>query len=161
MRALAAKFGEDPEAWGIIGFLHDIDWEKTKANPAEHCLLAREILQAAGASEFLITTIQSHGWSNDSIPALKAKQRTTTLQYCLAAAETLTGLVVASALVRPDKKLASVSVKSLKDKFKTKSFAAKCDRNIILECEKAGIPLDEFLEIGLTAIQGISGELGL
>ncbi|MFA6252164.1 MAG: hypothetical protein WCX74_02075 [Candidatus Paceibacterota bacterium] len=161
MRALAKKFNEDEEQWGIIGLLHDIDWDITKSNPAHHCLEAQNILKEAGASDFLIETIVSHVYGLDKITEIKNKQRSTRIQYCLAAAETLTGLIVSSALVQPDKRLSSVSLESLKKKFKNKAFAAKCNRNIIMECEKAGIPLDEFLQIGLTSLQSISSELGL
>jgi len=161
MRALAKRFNEDEEAWGIIGLLHDIDWGTTKDNPTEHCIKSQEILKKAGASDFLIETITSHGYGLEAIPALLNKQRSTNLQYCLAAAETLTGLIVASAFVQPDKKLQSVVINSLKKKFKDKSFAAKCNRSIILECEKAGIPIDEFLQIGLSSLQSIDKELGL
>lgn len=160
MQALAKRFGENEEQWGVIGLLHDIDWDLTKNNCAEHCIKAQEILKQAGASDFLIETIQSHGYGMDEIPALKDKERSTTIQYCLVAAETLTGLIIASALMQPDKKLASVKLSSLKKKFKNKGFAARCNRDAILECEKAGIPLDEFLEIGLNSLQGISDELG-
>lgn len=120
----------------------------------------QEILKEAGGSDFLIETIVSHGYGMEEIPAIKDKKRETNLQYCLVAAETLTGLIIASALMQPEKKLASVQLKSLKKKFKNKGFAARCDREIILECEKAGVPLDEFLEIGLTALQKIASELG-
>lgn len=160
MQAIAKHFGEDEEQWGIIGLLHDIDWDLTKTYCAEHCIKSQEILRQAGASEFLIETISSHGYGMDEIPTLKDKQRSTTLQYCLLAAETLTGLIIASTLMQPDKKLASVKIESLKKKFKNKGFAARCNRDSILECEKAGIPLDEFLELGLKALQGISDELG-
>jgi putative nucleotidyltransferase with HDIG domain len=161
MRALAKKLGEDEEVWGIIGLLHDIDWDLTKNDQQNHCVKCQEILKQAGASDFLIETIQSHGYENEMIPELKNKKRETKIQYCLVAAETLTGLIFASALMQPDKKLASVQLKSLKKKFNNKGFAAKCNRELIRECEKAGIPIDEFLEIGLTALQGISGKLGL
>jgi putative nucleotidyltransferase with HDIG domain len=161
MQALAKRFGEDEESWGIIGLLHDIDWDLTKNNSSEHCIKSQEILRNAGASEYLIETIISHGYGMDGIPALKEKQRTTTIQHCLVAAETLTGLIVASALMQPDKKLSSVQLPSLKKKFKNKGFAARCNRELIMECEKAGIPLDEFLELGLKALQGISGKLGM
>jgi len=160
MRALAKRFGEDEEAWGIIGLLHDIDWDLTKNNTAEHCIKSQEILKNAGATDFLIKTIISHGYGMEAIPALKDKERSTNLQYCLVAAETLTGLIIASALMQPDKKLSSVQLSSLKKKFKNKGFAARCDRELIRECEKSGIPIDEFLEIGLTALQGISEKLG-
>ncbi|MDD3190803.1 MAG: HD domain-containing protein [Candidatus Pacebacteria bacterium] len=161
MRNLAKKFNEDEEAWGIIGLLHDIDWSITKDNPSEHCIKSQEILKNAGASDFLIETISSHGYGLKEIPYFLEKQRSNNLQHCLAASETLTGLIVAAALVQPDKKLQSVSLESLNKKFKNKAFAAKCNRDIILECEKAGIPLEEFLQIGLFSLQAINEELGL
>jgi len=162
MRALAKHFGENEEQWGIVGLLHDIDWDLTKKDDMQkHCIKSQEILREAGASDFLIETIVSHGWDNEYIPALQDKKRSTKIQYCLAAAETLTGLIFASALMQPDKKLANVSSRSLKKKFKNKGFAAKCNREIIMECEKAGIPLDDFLQIGLSSMQNIAGELGL
>ena len=161
MRALAKKFGEDEEKWGIIGLLHDIDWDLSKDNTLEHCKKAVGILKEAGATDFLIETIISHGYGNPHCGAPQDKGRNTKLQYSLAAAETLTGLIIASALVQPDKKLSSVNLKSLKKKFKNKGFAAGCDREIILECEKAGVSLDEFLELGLKALQEISSQLGL
>ena len=161
MQALAKKFGEDEESWGIIGLLHDIDWDLTKNNSVEHCVRCVEILKEAGASNFLIETIQSHGYGMKEIPELENKTRSTKLQHSLVAAETLTGLIFASALMQPDKKLSSVKISSLKKKFKNKGFAARCNRDAILECEKAGVPLDEFLELGLGALQGISDKLGL
>ena len=161
MRELAKHFNEDEESWGIIGLLHDIDWDLTKNNLREHTVKAVEILKQAGASDFLIETIISHGYGSPLCGINQDKARTTKIQHALAAAETLTGLIIATALVQPDKKLASVKLESLKKKFKTKAFAAKCDREIIMECEKIGLPLDEFLRIGLKALQGISDKLGL
>lgn len=161
MRNLAKHFKENEEGWGIIGLLHDIDWELTKNNSQEHCVKAVDILKDAGASDFLIESVISHGYAHDSIPAYADKHRQGKLQHCLAAAETLTGLIIASALVQPDKKLASVKLKSLKKKFKQPSFAANCNREIIKECESAGISLDEFLELGLKSLQNISDKIGL
>lgn len=161
MRELAKHFGEDEEEWGIIGLLHDVDWDLTKDNVEQHCIKAQDILREAEATEFLIETIISHGYGNETIPALKDKKRITKIQHCLVATETLTGIIVASALVQPDKKLSSVQLSSLKKKFKSKSFAANCSRDLVGECEKAGISIDDFLEIGLSALQGISSKLGL
>jgi predicted hydrolase (HD superfamily) len=170
MRALAKRFYKEEESaaaeamadkWGIIGLLHDIDWDLTKNDNSQHCIKCAEILREAGGSDFLIETIQSHGYGMKEIPEFENKQRGTNLQHCLVASETLTGLIYASALMQPDKKLASVELRSLKKKFKNKGFAAKCNRETILECEKAGIPLDEFLQIGLSSMRGISQELGL
>lgn len=160
MKALAKRFGENEEEWGIIGLLHDIDWDITKTNTSEHCVKCQEILKQAGASDFLIETVASHGYGMDAIPALKDKQRSTKIQYCLVAAETLTGLIIASVLIQPEKKLAGLSLQSLKKKFKNKGFAARCNRELIQECEKAGIPLDEFLDLGLKALQDIHDKLG-
>ena len=159
MRALAKRLDKDEEAWGIIGLLHDIDWDMTKNDQTNHCIKCQDILKQAGASDFLIETIQSHGYENEMIPELQNKKRETKIQHCLVAAETLTGLIIASALMQPDKKLVSVQLSSLKKKFKNKGFAARCNRELIRECEKAGIPLDEFLEMGLGALQGISNKL--
>ena len=161
MGDLAEKFGENKEEWSIIGLLHDIDWDLTKSNTGEHCVKAVEILKEAGASDFLIETVISHGYGHDSIPAYINKQRQSKLQHSLCAAETLTGLIIASALVQPDIKLASVKLESLKKKFKQKSFAANCDRELIRECEQAGVPLDEFLELSLKSLQKISDKIGL
>jgi len=161
MRELAKYLNEDEEKWGIVGLLHDIDWDLTKNNQEQHCIKAQEILREAGATDFLIETIISHGYDNETIPNLKDKKRKTTIQHCLVAAETLTGIIVASALVQPDKKLSSVQLPSLKKKFKSKSFAANCNRDLVAECEVTGISIDNFLEIGLRALQKISSKLGL
>jgi putative nucleotidyltransferase with HDIG domain len=161
MRALAERLGESVEEWGVIGLLHDIDWDLTKNNSSEHCVKSEEILRKNGASEFLIETIQSHGYGMEEIPVFKDKKRETVIQHCLVAAETLTGLIIATALMQPDKKLASVSDESLRKKYKNKKFAARCNRDLIAECEKVSILLDDFLALGLKALKGISNKLGL
>jgi len=122
---------EVSQAWGLIGLLHDIDWDLTKENPEKHCLLAESILKEAGTTPFLIETIQSHAWGKGGVPAFAAYERKTKLQHALAASETLTGLIVASALVQPDKKLKSVSLDSLKKKFRSSGFARGCNREVI------------------------------
>ena len=161
MRALAKHFGENEEEWGIIGLLHDIDWDLTKNNPKEHLVKAPEILKQTGGSDELIDAIVSHGYGQPACGAPSDRQRQTKLEHALAAAETVTGLIVASALVQPDKKLASVTLQSLLKKFKNKSFAANCNRGIIMECEKIGLTLDEFLNLSLKALQAISDKIGL
>lgn len=161
MRAVAKYLGEDEDEWGIIGLLHDIDWDLTKNDQENHCVKVVEILRNIGANEYLIETIQSHGYANEMIPTLLNKKRKAKIEHCLVASETLTGIIVASALIQPDKKLSSVRLASLKKKFLNKSFAAKCDRELVRECEIAEIPLDAFLGIGLTALQGISDKLGM
>ena len=161
MRALARHFNEDEEKWGIIGLLHDLDWELTKDDPRFHSIRTAEILKDAGASEFLIETIKSHNYGYAPSEELKDLKRSTRIQHALAAAETLTGLIIAAVLIRPDKKIANLEVGSLKKKFKTKAFAANCNRDIIMECEDMGMPLEQFLEVSLKALQEIADKLGL
>jgi len=161
MKNLAKRFGVDSEKWGIIGLLHDIDWELTKDETSKHCVVCVDILKEAGGSEFLIEKVVSHCYGFEGNSDLKNKERTGNLEHSLAAAETLTGLIIASALMQPDKKLKSVKLSSLRKKFKNKKFAERCNREIILECEKIGIPIDEFLEIGLKSLQGIADEISM
>lgn len=170
MRALADHFYKDAEKeiredaiekWGIIGLLHDIDWEKTKEDVKNHTILAETILKEANATEFLIESIVSHCYGNTLCGKYQDKTRHTRLHFSLAAAETATGLIIASALMQPDKKLASVKHESLLKKFKQKSFAANCNRDIISEIEKTSLSLSDFFDISLKALQNIHEELGL
>ena len=161
MRAVAKHLGENETEWGIIGLLHDIDWEETKSDPNQHCVKAIDILKEAGGSQFLINTIISHVYGSPACGAYIDKTRNSKIEHLLAASETVTGLIVATALVRPDKKLAEVELASLVKKYKNKAFAANCDRAIIAECEPAGIELDKFLEIALNAIKTIASEIGI
>ncbi|MCK5475830.1 MAG: lysine--tRNA ligase [Candidatus Pacebacteria bacterium] len=161
MEGVAKRLDQDTKKWGIIGLLHDIDWELTKEDTSKHCIKAKEILKNEGASDFLIDTIVSHGFGCVINEEFKDKKRETMVQHALAACETLTGLIIASTLVQPDKKLNNLTLKSLKKKFKSKGFAANCNREIIRECEEIGICLDDFLKIGLESLQLISDDLNL
>jgi uncharacterized protein len=159
MRAVAKRLGEDEEVWGIAGLLHDIDWELVQSDPDEHGVKMQEILEKENVSQELIDVIVSHvGGFTKHYPESK---RSTKFEHALAAGETITGLIYASALVNPEKKLANVKVKSLKKKMKDKSFAAKVNRDVIRECEELGLTLEEFLETSLKAMQEISEEIGL
>lgn len=160
LRALAKRLGEDEELWGIAGLLHDIDFEETKDNTSQHCVKCVDILKNAGVSDELIEVIVSHAYGTDC-GDYKDEERTTKFEHALSAGETVTGLIYAYGLIRPDKKLEEAKVKSLKKKFKDKSFAAKVNRNIIRECEKLGLELSEFLEIALNAMKEIADEIGL
>jgi putative nucleotidyltransferase with HDIG domain len=162
MRGLARRFGQDEEQWGILGLLHDIDFDKTKAEPIQHCVLARTILKHAGMNDEATEIICSHAWGTECGGGnVKEKERTRNIEHALVAAETVTGLIYAAALMNPEKKLANVKVKSLKKKFKSKAFARNCNRQFIAEIENIGLTLDEFFDIAVTAMQDISGELGL
>lgn len=161
MRGLAKHFGEDEDQWGIAGLLHDIDWDETKNDLKNHTKRSEEILKSEGATDDLIRVVQSHAYGNKECGDNSDKERGSRIEHALAAAESVTGLIVASAKMQPDKKLASVKLSSLKKKFKQKAFAANCDREIIMECEKVGISIDEFLEISLKSLQEISDQINL
>jgi putative nucleotidyltransferase with HDIG domain len=154
MRALANRLGEDEEEWGLTGLLHDIDMELTEGDMKIHSTLGADLARELGASEAMAHAILCHNEAH-GIP-LETK-----LDKALFCADPLTGLIIAAALVRPDKKLAGVELKSLKKKFKEKSFAAGAKREQIARCTELGLELDEFLELGLGAMKGISPSLGL
>ncbi len=160
LRALAKRLGEDEELWGIAGLLHDIDFDETKNDVSQHCVKCVDILKNAGVSDELIEVIISHGYGMEEIPEYKDKNRNTKFQHALAAGEAVTGLIYAYGLMRPDK-LEGAKVKSVKKKFKDKSFAAKVNRDVIRECEKLDLELPEFLETALNAMKEIADEIGL
>lgn len=154
MRAVAKRLGEDEQEWGTAGLLHDIDVEVTNADMKTHGLVAVEILNKNSYKPEIIEAIKMH---NEEAAGL---QRTEKFHHALAACETITGLIFATALVYPDKKLSSVKSRSITKRMKEKIFAASVKRENIMECEKIGIQLDEFAEISLRAMQEISSELG-
>ncbi len=160
MRALAKRLGDNVEYWGMIGLLHDVDWALTRNNWKEHCIKAMEILKEKRFDENFIKTVQSHGYGHEEISSLEDKKRTKKIEHALAASETVTGLVYAYALMR-GKRISDMDVKGLKKKFKDKSFAANCDREIIKEIEQVGLNLDEFLELSIEAMKKIKDRIGL
>ena len=155
MRALAVKVGEDPDKWGLAGLLHDLDAE-SHTDLDVHTRETVRILQEIGVDAEIVGAVRLH---NEQ--AYPGEKRSTQFQHLLAAGETITGLIVATALVYPDKKLASVKPKSVRKRIKEKAFAAGANRDIIRECEVGNIPLDEFCNLSLQAMQGIADELGL
>lgn len=158
MRALAGRLGGDPGKWEIVGLLHDGDYEKTKNEPEKHTLLMHQWLMDAGeTNQELLDAILSH---NAAVTGKNLPK--TPMESALYCCDELTGFIIAVALVRPEKRLSSVTVESVLKKWDEKAFAAAVDRKQIEECEpRLGIPLQEFIEITLNALQGISEELGL
>lgn len=154
MRALARHLKQNEDEWGLAGLLHDIDVEQTQANPLQHGPAARAILQGK-LSDAAIDAIAMHNEMATGLP------RTTLFQHALAAGETITGLITATTLVYPDQKLASVKAKSITKRMGQKAFAASVKRENIMECESIGIPLNDFAQIALKAMQQISDKLGL
>jgi len=155
LRGLARHFGEDEELWGLTGLLHDLDVELTLDDLSRHTHETVRILREEGVAEPIITAIRLH---NEAAHNDKRSER---LHHALAAGETITGLIIASALVYPDKKLASVKPKSVRKRYKEKLFAAGASREIIAECELIGIPIPEFCDLCLAAMQDIAADLGL
>lgn len=154
MRALARHLGEDEEEWGLTGLLHDIDVELAGGDMSSHSKLGADLAKELGASEAMAHAILCHNEAH-GIP------RETRLDKALFCVDPLTGLITAAALVRPDKKLAGLGAKSVIKRFKEKSFAAGANREQISLCSEIGLELGEFVELGLTAMQEISSDLGL
>jgi len=154
MRAYARRFGEDEETWGMVGLLHDFDYERYP-DLADHPFRGVEILRERGWPEAIIGGVLAHAEHT-------GEPRDTLMKKAIFAVDELTGLVVATALVRPDKKLASVKVKSVTKKMKDKSFAASVKRDDIIKgAQELGIELAEHIGVVLEAMQGIADDLGL
>jgi len=154
MRALAKHFNEDEEKWGLAGLLHDIDYEETKNDPNKHSLIGAEMLEKLGLDREICEAVKTHNEAHGIPPAsLMAK--------ALYSVDPLTGLIVAAALVLPSKKLADLTVENVLNRFKEKAFARGANREIIKKCEDINLSLEEFIKIGLEAMQNISSELEL
>ncbi|MCD8141421.1 MAG: HDIG domain-containing protein [Planctomycetaceae bacterium] len=151
MRHFAAKANEDVDYWGVVGLLHDIDYEKY---PDEHCARAPEILRAAGCDEAFIRAVVSHGFSicTDVEPQLH-------MEKVLYATDELTGLVAAAALMLPTKSVADLKLSSLKKKWKDKKFAAGVSREVIADgCERLGMSLDDLMTATMEGMRRAAAE---
>jgi putative nucleotidyltransferase with HDIG domain len=155
MRALARKMGQDEALWGVTGLLHDLDFDTTKDAPDRHGLETAAILADVDLPPEAVEAIKGHNAEGLGI------ERSGDFATALTAAETITGLVVATALVYPDKKIASVKAKSIKKRMKEKAFARNVNRDHIRLCETVGIPLPEFIDLSLAAMGEVAGDLGL
>jgi len=159
MRALAKHFKEDEEAWGIAGLIHDVDYEEVKETAkTDHTVVAMKWLEELDAHVDIKDAVAAHAWNYlESAPKPKTK-----MQWSLYCCDELTGFIVAVALTRPDKKLESVTVESILKKWNQKGFAAGVHRPQIEMCEeKLGIPLKEFIDIALKAMQAVNTQLGM
>lgn len=151
MRALAKHFGESEEEWGLAGLLHDADVEIAEAS--EQGKKVGDMLTEKITPQ-MRHAMAAHNTATGAVPASR-------FDYALSAGETITGLIVAAALVLQDKKLSNLTRENVARRFGEKRFAAGADRGLIMNCEKIGLSLDQFSEVCLNAMQGISGELGL
>jgi putative nucleotidyltransferase with HDIG domain len=154
MRYMARKRGEEEEKWGVIGLIHDLDYEQF---PDQHCKKTEEILKENSWPEEYIRAVVSHGWGicSDVKPE-------SDMEKVLYAIDELTGLVVASALVRPSKSVMDMKAKSVKKKWKQKQFAAGVDRSIIEKgAEMLGVELSELITDTIMGMREVAEEIGL
>jgi putative nucleotidyltransferase with HDIG domain len=154
MRYCARKHGEDEEKWGVIGLVHDLDYEQF---PEQHCQKSEEILQAEGWPEEYIRAVMSHGWGLRTDVEPKSE-----LEKVLYAVDELTGLIVATALVRPSRSIMDMKVKSVKKKWKDKAFAAGVSRSVIEKgAEMLGVEPDELISDAIMGMREVANEIGL
>ena len=155
MRSLAERLGEDPDVWGVAGLLHDLDYEYTKDSPENHGKKTFELLKNSDLPQDALNAILRHN------AEMLGLQRETLFDFALTAAETITGLIVAAVLVRPDKSIDGLKVKSIKKKMKSKDFARNVNREHILLCEKLDMDLSSFIELSINAMKEVREDLGL
>lgn len=154
MRHFAGIKGGSPEEWGIIGLIHDLDYQRY---PSEHCVKTKEILEAEGWPEYAVRAVMSHGWEicTDVEPV-------TDMEKSLFAVDELTGFISACALVRPSKSVEDLEVKSVKKKWKTPAFAAGVDRAVVEKgAAMLGMSFDELAAEVITAMRKVRADLGL
>ena len=154
MRYFAQKLAQDPERWGIIGLLHDLDYEQF---PDRHCHKTAEILREKNFPEEDIHAVMSHGWG--LCTDVEPKSR---MEKVLYAIDELTGLIAAAAVVRPSKSILDIKAKSVKKKFKDKAFAAKIDRSVIIKgAEMLGMELSELITETIMGMRNVAEQIGL
>lgn len=149
MRYFAEKlgYGNDVDFWGLVGLLHDIDFEMW---PEEHCVKAPELLKEAGIEDDMIRAIVCHGWGMTGVDVAPEHE----MEKVLFACDELTGLIGAAALMRPSKSVQDMEVKSVKKKFKDKKFAAGCSRDVIIQgAEMLGWELEKLFEETILAMR--------
>jgi uncharacterized protein len=152
MRALARRFGEDEEAWGMVGLFHDLDQDQTHDDADRHAYQAAEWLREAGVDDRIVNGVLAHAHE---------QFRTDRMSQAVVHADAVAGLLVAAALVRPEK-AQGMKVSSVKKKLKEKAFAPGVNRQEITEVEeRLALPLDDFLAVGIEGLQSVAGEIEL
>jgi putative nucleotidyltransferase with HDIG domain len=152
LKELSIKLGEDTEKWGLTGLLHDIDYEETQNQPLKHGIIGAEFLQKMGIDDDIVHAIRVH--AGHDTPMSK-------LDWALFAADPLTGLIVASALMHPEKKLNALDMDFVLRRFREKRFAAGANREQIQTCSNIGMEPGDFIEVCLRGMQNIADQLGL
>jgi predicted hydrolase (HD superfamily) len=154
MRRFAPRYSGDPELWGIVGILHDVDYQKF---PKEHCVKARELLEADGWPAEVVRAVQSHGWGL----CVDVEPRSD-MEKTLYAVDELTGFVYACALVRPSRSVQDLEPKSVLKKWKLPAFASGVNREVVQKgAGLLGIPLEELIGETIMAMRGCEADIGL
>ncbi len=154
MKSISSELDGDQKRWELCGLVHDVDYEETKDDPSRHALYSAEMLEDQVCDE-IIKAVKSHNYEYTGVePDCK-------MDKALVAADAASGLVIATALVMPNRKLEEARPESVIKKFDDPSFARNVDRDKILFCEEFGMDKDEFLTLSLEALQQIDEELGL
>ena len=154
MRHLARKHGEDETKWGVIGLVHDLDYQEA---PENHCARTKEILEANGWPDEYVRAVMSHGWG-----ILTDTEPRTLLEKTLYAADELTGLITACALVRPSRSLSDLEPKSVRKKWNVRSFAAGADRTVIEKgAAMLGVELNDLIADTIAGMRTVAADLGL
>lgn len=154
MRRLAVRLGEDAERWGLAGLLHDVDYDETAQDAQRHSMVGADMLAGMGVDEETVYAIRVHNEAH-GLP------RKSLMDKALYACDPLTGLITSAALISPAKKLSAIDAPFVIKRFGEKAFARGANRDQIRACSELGLELDEFITLGVEAMQGVSGELGL
>jgi putative nucleotidyltransferase with HDIG domain len=155
MKALARELGQDEERWGLAGLLHDVDIDILADDMTRHSLVSADIVREQGFDDEMVDAVAAHNEAH-GLP------RNTLMAKALYACDPLTGLITATALVMPDKKLSQINTDKVHKRFYEKRFAANASRENMKSCEtELGLPLVKFIEIGVKAMQEIASDLGL
>lgn len=152
MKALARKFQQDEELWGLAGLLHDLDYEYTKDKPDQHGFKTVELLKPYDVPQEVLDAILAH---------CEKKDRETMMEKAIYVADPTSGFIVAAALITPEKSLSVIDVDFLLRRFKEKLFAKGANRQQMMKCEDLGLSLNEFFGISLEAMKAIKEDLGL
>lgn len=154
MAKFANYFNKDEKKWRLAGLLHDIDYEDTADKPEKHSQIGADMLSEMGIEAEIVDAVRAHN-------GIHQLPRKTKMAKTLYAADPLTGLIVASALIHPDKKLAALDAEFVLNRYADNSFAKGADREVIASCTALDLELEEFIELSLEAMQDISDDLGL
>ncbi|MFP4456421.1 MAG: HD domain-containing protein [Clostridia bacterium] len=153
-KKLANEFGQDEDKWALAGLLHDIDYDKTDKDPEKHSMIGADMLEEAGLPADIVYAVRVH---NDA----HGLERKSLLDKVLYAADPLSGLIVAAALIKPERKLEAINPEFIMRRFDENSFARGANREQIKSCEEFDMSLDKFVELSYQAMLEISDDLGL